>query len=80
MQYVCIVFVLIILILSAYLFFQRKALSTTLQQMEEIEQHPERNRQLKAFTTNPRIEELLNQINYIYQARQQERIIYQPLN
>jgi len=45
--------------------------------MEEIEEHPERNRQIKIFTTNHHMEQLLTKINYIYQARQQERIKYQ---
>jgi len=45
--------------------------------MEEIEEHPERNRQIKAFTTNHQMEQLLTKINDIYQARQQERITYQ---
>lgn len=45
--------------------------------MKEIEEHPERNRQLKALTTNHGIEQLLKEINNIYQARQQERIVYQ---
>lgn len=45
--------------------------------MEEIEEHPERNQQLKAFTANREIEQLIVKINDIYQARQQERIVYQ---
>ena len=47
--------------------------------MEEIEKHPERNRQLKAFTTNRAMEKLLDKINDIYQAMQQERITYQKI-
>jgi signal transduction histidine kinase len=45
--------------------------------MEDIEKHPERNRQLKAITAVPGLEKLLSRINLIYQARQQERIVYQ---
>jgi signal transduction histidine kinase len=45
--------------------------------MDEIEKNPQSNRQLKNLSTNRRIEEVLNKINLIYQARQKERIIYQ---
>lgn len=66
-----------LLILSAYLLFLRLSLAKTVQQMEDIEKHPERNRQLKAITNDPELSELLNRINDIYQARQEERIVYQ---
>jgi hypothetical protein len=69
--------VIIIIILSSYLFFLRRALSNTIKQMDDIEKHPERNRQLKAITIDYLVEKLLEKINYIYNARQQERIIYQ---
>jgi signal transduction histidine kinase len=45
--------------------------------MEDIEKRPERNRQLKAIAADPQLEALLCKINKIYQARQQERIVYQ---
>lgn len=77
MVYLTVILLAALLILSAYLFFLRKSISKTLQQMEDIEKHPERNRQLKAITADPNYEELLNKINYIYEARQQERIVYQ---
>jgi signal transduction histidine kinase len=77
MVYLLIGLTVIIVILSAYLIFLRLALSKTTQQMEDIEKHPERNRQLKAITNDTKLEELLNRINYIYRARQQERIVYQ---
>lgn len=77
MQYICIGLILIIIFLSACLFFQRRTISLVVQQMKEIEQHPERNRQLKALSTDSKTEELLSRINHIYQARQKERIIYQ---
>lgn len=77
MQIAIIVLILLVLILSARLFFLHSAIKTTSEQMEEIEQNPKRNRQLKAFTPDHEIEELLKQINDLYQARQQERIVYQ---
>jgi signal transduction histidine kinase len=45
--------------------------------MDAIEKQPQSNRQLKALTANRNVELLLKRINDIYQARQQERIIYQ---
>ncbi len=77
MLYLSIGLFIIVLILTARLYFLHKALLTTSKQMDEIEEHPERNRQLKLFTTDRRNEELLKKINNIYQARQQERIVYQ---
>ena len=77
MKYLCIGLLIIIVILIVLLISLQHEISATAKQMDEIEEHPERNRQLKAFTTNRKIEELLKKINYIYQARQQERIIYQ---
>ncbi|MDF2942399.1 MAG: sensor histidine kinase [Herbinix sp.] len=77
MLYLCISLFLIVVILSARLYFIRKAIATTSTQMEEIELHPELNRQLKAFTTDSKVEGLLKKINDIYDARQEERIVYQ---
>lgn len=68
---------IIIIILSSCLFFLRRALSNTIKQMDDIEKHPERNRQLKANTIDRLVEILMDKINHIYKARQQERIIYQ---
>ncbi|MEN6312879.1 MAG: HAMP domain-containing sensor histidine kinase [Clostridiaceae bacterium] len=77
MAYICIAFFIISFLLAARLYFIRRAINSARRQMEEIEEHPERNRQLKAFTANREIERLIVKINDIYQARQQERIIYQ---
>lgn len=77
MFYLCIGLFIIILIITALLFPLFHELNSTIKQMEEIEEHPERNRQLKAFTTNRTVEKLMAKINDIYQARQQERIVYQ---
>lgn len=77
MIYLCIGLLLVILILSACLYFRHKAIASTLKQMLEIEQYPERNRQLKTSASDPEMEKLLERINYLYQARQQERIVYQ---
>lgn len=67
----------IIILLLCYFFFQRKAISDSIKQMEDIERYPEQNRQLKAITADKKLEQLLNKINEIYTARQKERIIYQ---
>lgn len=77
MIYICIVLFIISVILAACYFSLRRALSSTRKQMQEIEEHPDTNRQIKAFTTNNELEKLLTKINFIYQARQQERITYQ---
>ncbi len=77
MIYICIVLFIISFILAVCYLSLRRALSSTRKQMEEIEEHPETNRQIKAFTTNHEMEKLLSKINYVYQARQQERIAYQ---
>jgi len=77
MAYLCMGLIIIVLALSAYLFFLHLALVNTVKQMEDIELNPERNRQLKAITANPWLEKLLRSINRIYQARQKERIVYQ---
>jgi signal transduction histidine kinase len=78
MPYIIIlILVLIIIILAVQFCFINRALRGASKQMEDIEKHPERNRQLTTFATNRRFEELLNRINRIYQTRQQERIIYQ---
>jgi signal transduction histidine kinase len=45
--------------------------------MDEIQKHPDRNRQLVAFIANREIENLLKRINTVYETRQQERINYQ---
>ncbi len=77
MLYVCIGLFIINVYLAAHSFFLRRSISKTTKQMEEIEKFPERNRQLNAFTTDSIIEQLLKKINDLYQARQQERIVYQ---
>lgn len=77
MLYLSIGLVLVIVLLAAHLFILRHMINETVKQMTEIEEHPERNRQLKMISTNRRIENLLKKINDIYMARQQERIVYQ---
>lgn len=78
MPYIIIlILVVIIIILAVQICFFNRALRGASKQMDDIEKHPERNRQVTTFATNRRFEELLNRINRIYQARQQERIIYQ---
>lgn len=75
--YVIIGLIVIIIILAAQLFLLKGGIRDAAEQMDEIEEHPERNRQLKALTSNHDLQELLKRINYIYQARQKERIVYQ---
>jgi len=77
MAYICIALFIISFLLAVRLYFIRRAISSARKQMEEIEEHPERNRQLKAVAVNHEMERLLTKINDIYQARQQERIVYQ---
>jgi Osmosensitive K+ channel histidine kinase len=77
MLYFCLVLFIISILLTAHLLFLNRAIQDALKQMEEIEEHPERNRQLKAIQSNRIIEGLFNRINRIYMARQQERIVYQ---
>lgn len=77
MVYLTIGLVIAVIILSVALFLLHSSLTKAIQQMEDIEKRPEMNRQLKAITTDPKLEELLNRINNIYQARQRERIVYQ---
>jgi signal transduction histidine kinase len=77
MLYLCIGLFLIIVILSARLYFLCKSIISATKQMEEIELHPEMNRQLKAFTIDKKIEALLKKINDLYGARQLERNVYQ---
>lgn len=77
MFYLCIVLFIVIIILAVRLYVVDKAILSTKKQMDEIEAYPVRNRQIKAVTTNKPIEGLLKKINTIYQARQQERIVYQ---
>ncbi|SHO54000.1 sensor histidine kinase [Anaerocolumna xylanovorans] len=56
------------------LFTLIRALKSIIIQMDEIEEQPEENRQLKSPDTSRYIEKLLIRINCIYQSRQQERI------
>ncbi len=77
MSYICIILLLIVIILAVKLYSIHKAISKASKQMEDIELHPERNRQLKSINMDRKMEDLLRRINLIYQARQQERIIYQ---
>ncbi|WOO37228.1 HAMP domain-containing sensor histidine kinase [Anaerocolumna sp. AGMB13020] len=77
MNYIILILVFILIVLFAYLFFVIKALAEAVNQMDEIEKNPERNRQLKGIPTIPSLEKLFFQINTIYTARQKERIAYQ---
>lgn len=77
MQYVCIILILLAVFLAARLFMLQRAIRRAAGDMEEIEEHPERNRQLKTFSIDSSLEGLLKQINTVYQARQKERIHYQ---
>lgn len=56
------------------LFTLIRALKSIIVQMDEIEEEPEENRQLKNPDTSRCLEKLLIRINRIYQSRQQERI------
>lgn len=77
MIYLCLGLLFIsIFFIARYVLLQR-AIQSAIRQMEEIKQRPERNRQLKALSTDQNLECLLQKINEIYQARQQERITYQ---
>jgi signal transduction histidine kinase len=63
--------------LAARLYFVHKALHRAAEDMDQIEEHPEQNRQLKTSSTNSGLEKLLRRINLLYHARQKERILYQ---
>ena len=77
MEYIYIVLIILILFLSARLFFLHKAINSASDQMEEIENYPEQNRHLKSSFPDKKLERLLRKINEVYLARQQERIVYQ---
>jgi signal transduction histidine kinase len=77
MYYICIILSLIILILLTRLFLLRKAMKSVIKQMKEIEGQPDQNRQLKTFYSFSLFEKLLQQINHLYSARQEQRIQYQ---
>ncbi len=77
MPYFCIALLILALLFAARFYFLRRAIVITTEQMKEIEKHPERNRQIRIFATDRKLEQLIKRINDIYEARQQERIIYQ---
>lgn len=77
MQYLWIALSIIALLFAARFYSLRRAIGITAKQMEEIEKHPERNRRLRMFATDRKLEQLVKRINGIYAARQQERIVYQ---
>lgn len=77
MQYVCIVLFLLVLLLAVRLYFLRRALFLAAENMEEIEDAPDQNRQLKSRSTDRSLEQLLRRINLLYSERQKERINYQ---
>lgn len=76
-QYLCILFTIIILLLVAYLCFIHRALRRAARDMEQIEEQPEQNRQLKSVYGLRSLEQVLQRINILYTARQEERIHYQ---
>jgi signal transduction histidine kinase len=63
--------------LAARQYLLQRTIRSAADQIKEREKHPESNRQLKSISMDRNIEELLKKINEIYQARQQERIIYE---
>ncbi len=77
MQYVCVALILLVLLLAVRLYFLHRDLRLAIKNMDEIEEHPDQNRQLKSQSGNQSIEQLLKRINLLYNARQTERIIYQ---
>jgi signal transduction histidine kinase len=77
MEAFCIVLIVLILFLSARLFFLHRAIGSASDQMEEIESYPKQNRNLKTSFPDKKLERLLRKINEVYLARQQERIVYQ---
>lgn len=77
MDYLCIGLIILAVLLALRLFFLNRIIEKAGRQMDEIEESPQSNRQLKTSMVNRRVEELMNKINRIYQARQKERILYQ---
>jgi signal transduction histidine kinase len=77
MLYLCIGLVFICIVLGLRYNLLRHSVRSASKQMQEIEKHPETNRQIKVMSAEPVFEELLIKMNDIYKARQQERIIYQ---
>ena len=75
--YLCVGLIIVVVLLMARLYLLKRAMKKTMIQMEEIERNPDANRQLKAFSTDSTLEELLKKINDMYQERQKERIKYQ---
>ena len=74
---ICIVLLILVIVFALHYYFLKREISSAIKQMKEIRKYPQRNRQLKAVTTNFYMEELLKQINFTYDERQKERIIYQ---
>lgn len=77
MDYLWIGFAVLSLFLLTKIILIYHAFKHASKQMDEIEERPQCNRQLKTVSTNHKLEELFQRINLIYQARQQERIVYQ---
>lgn len=77
MIYIIIVLLILNIVFITRFYLLNRVIHDATKQIEEIELHPERNRQIKALATNKKMEKLLKNINDIYGARQQERIIYQ---
>ncbi|MBB2183738.1 HAMP domain-containing histidine kinase [Lachnospiraceae bacterium MD1] len=77
MVYAIIGMFIVIFVLVTFRIRQKYTIRSAIAQMEEIEQHPEKNNQLKALSSDRDLEHLFTRINLIYKARQQERIVYQ---
>ncbi len=76
MQYICLILILLSIFLAARLCLLHRAIRRAAGDMEEIEDQPESNRQLKTASIDCSLERLLKQINVVYRARQLERIRY----
>lgn len=77
MPFLCIGLGIITILLMIRLILLRYAMKQSIRQMTELEKNPGSNRQLAVTNVDRQLERLLKQINDIYAARQQERIIYQ---
>jgi hypothetical protein len=77
MEYVVIFLLVIIILLTASLILLYRSIEKAKKQMIEIERQPDSNNQLKGLTMNRSLEGLFQQINLIYEKRQEERIAYQ---
>lgn len=77
MPYLCIGLSIITILLITRLILLRHAMKQSIKQMMELEKNPGSNHQLTVTNVDKQLESLLKQVNNIYTARQQERIVYQ---